>query len=512
MKNILEILRLCWDLKLSHSDTASSLGVAPSTVHRYVAIAKAAGLSWPLPAGLDETDLERLLFPPVSERPKLRAEPDWGHVHTEYKRKGVTLILLWQEYKESHPDDGYQLSQFCDNYRKWRAKLNITMRMNHRAGEKAFSDFAGTTLPVQDAQSGEIRRAHLFVSTLGASSYTYADVFWDESSESWCDGQANAFEYFGGSSEIIVPDNARAAVTTPCRYEPEMNESFRQMAKHFGSAVIPARVRHPKDKAKVESAVGVATRWIIAKLRNRTFFSLEELRQAVRTLLEDLNNRPFKKLPGSRKTAFEALDKPALKPLPYSKYEHAENHKVRVGLDYHIEFEQHWYSVPFQLAKKEVELYATRHTVEVLHKGKRVASHIRSFLKGQTTTVDEHRPPNHLAISRLSKESIVAAATRGGPFTLKVILHIFEMKDLHQQEALNKCQGILLLSRRTGCDRLEAACQRACVTGAISYRSIKSILSLGLDSRPLPAPKEVLIIQHENVRGSDYYKEIQQCC
>jgi transposase len=306
MRRIRDILRFCWELKLGQTKVAESHGISSSTVNRLIHRARAAGLSWPLPSDLDDTALERLLYLPPDTQLRSRPEPDWQYVYEQLKLKGVTIALLWQEYKEEHPD-GYQMSQFYDRYRKWCAQLNITMRQKHGAGEKAFSDFAGAKFKVIDRITGEVEYGHLFVCALGASSFTFADVFRDESSEAWCTGQAAAFRYFQGVPRVIVPDNPRSAVNKPCRYEPEVNEAFRDMASHFGCAVIPARVRHPKDKAKVESAVGVVTRWIFARLRNRDFFSLEELRQAVRLLVEELNDRPFKKLPGADNFAVFSL-------------------------------------------------------------------------------------------------------------------------------------------------------------------------------------------------------------
>jgi transposase len=512
MRRIREILRLCWELNLSHEDVGTAIGVSGSTVHRYVARAKAAGLSWPLPE-VDDTVLENKLFPPLETRPAKCVEPDWNYIHSERKKKGVTTLLLWQEYKENNPD-GYQLSQFFERYRQWRQLLNVTMRQTHRAGEKVFSDFAGTKFQVVDPSTGEVQLVSLFVSCLGASGYTFADVFWNETSASWCQGQARAFEYFGGTSEVIVPDNPKAVVTQPSRYEPELNISFAEMARHFGCAVIPARVRHPKDKAKVELSVALATRWILARLRNRTFFSLEELRQAIKPLLEDLNNRSFKKLPGSRKTAFEQLDKPALRPLPPAPYEYSEIHKVRVNFDHHIEFEQHWYSVPHQLVRKEVELRVTPGVVEVIHAGKRVASHPRNHKRGDSTTLDEHRPKAHQKYANQSKESIVRWAANFGPATTRVIEMAFERK-AHPEEAYNRCFGILKFGKVYGRDRLEAACQRGLAAGAISYRSIKSILQTGLDQRPLPASQfpTQLIIAHSNIRGAEYFttERKEQC-
>jgi transposase len=505
MRRIREILRLCWDLKLGQTKVAQSLGISSSTVNRLLHSAVAAGLTWPLPEELDDPTLERLIYPPPEFRPKTRPEPDWQYVYEQLKSKGVTLTLLWQEYKEHHPD-GYQLSQFCDRYRSWRAQLNIAMRQKHRAGDKTFSDFAGAKFTVIDPSTGEVQYAHLFVSALGASNFTFADVFRDESSESWCTGQALAFQYFGGVPAAIVPDNPRSAVNKPCRYEPELNEAFRSMASHFGCAVLPARVRHPKDKAKAESAVGVVTRWIFARLRNRTFFSFEELRAAIRELLDDLNNRPFKKLPGCRRSAFEHLDRPALKPLPSRAYEYFEINKVRVGIDHHVEFEQHWYSVPFHLVRKEVELRVTATCIEILHGGRRVCSHHRSFEKGTATTEDEHRPKAHREYATRSPARLLTWAQTIGSFTLRLIESTFESK-LHPEQAYNRSIGILKLAKKFGNDRLDAACNRGLLTGATSYSSIKSILTTGLDRLPVAPPNAAsqLRISHQNIRGANYF-------
>jgi transposase len=506
MRRIREILRLCLELKIGQSKVAESLGISSCTVNRLLHRAKAAQLSWPLPEELDDAALERMLYPPAKERPKVYPEPDWVYINTELKRKGVTLVLLWQEYKEQNPG-GYQQSQFCDKYRQWCAQLKTSMRMQHKAGDKAFSDFAGAKFNVIDRATGEVKSAHLFVCTLGASNYTYANVYWSESSESWCTGQADAFKYFGGVTRAVVPDNPRAAVNKPCRYEPEMNEAYQRMAEHFGCAILPARVRHPKDKAKVESAVGVVTRWIFARLRKRDFFSLEELREAVALLLADLNDRPFKKLPGSRRTAFESLDKPALRSLPSATYEYSDIHKKIVGFDHHVEFEQHWYSVPYQLVSKEIELRVTTKMIEFLHGGKRVACHQRIRDKdGKSTTLDEHRPKAHREYAQRSSAGLLSWARGFGPATTRVVEMAFEMST-HAEQAYNRSIGILKLGKQHGADRLEAACQRGLVTGAVSYKSIKSILLSGLDRRPLPSseiPKQLRIL-HSNIRGAAYF-------
>jgi len=506
MRRIREILRLCWELKLGQQAVAKSLGISSCTVNRMLLRAKVAGLSWPLPPDLDDTALERMLYPPQVPSNRTRPEPDWAYIHSQLKQKGVTLHLLWIEYKEQYPS-GYQLSQFCDLYRRWRALLDVSMRQTHRAGEKAFSDFGGAKFRIIDPETGEVESASLFVCALGASSYTFADAYKDQSAQSWCDGQAAAFRYFQGVPEVIVPDNAKAAVDKPSRYEPELNESFAEMARHFGCAVVPARVKHPKDKAKVEAAVGLATRWIIAKLRNRDFFSLQELRQAIRPLLAELNDRPFKKLPGSRRSAYEKVDRPALKPLPANAYEYFRLKKVPVNFDHHIEFEQHWYSVPHQLVGKKVEIRATAQTIEVLHAGKRIASHPRSYEQGKSTTLDEHRPKHHRDYSTRSPERLIAWANTIGPATKRLVELSFEMAG-HFDQAYNRSIGILKLGKQHGNDRLEAACQRGLATGAVSYKSIKSILDNRLDTKPLPKgqyPTQLRIV-HQNIRGASYFQ------
>lgn len=505
MRRIREIMRLCLDLRLGQTQVAESLGISSSTVNRIMRRAKDANLSWPLPEALDDSTLERLLYPPPEKGAAGRPEPDWNHIHQQLKQKGVTLVLLWQEFKEQYPS-GYQLSQFCEKYREWRSKLNISMRQTHKAGEKAFSDFAGAKFEFFDSQSGTVKHASLFVCTLGASNYTFADAFLDQSSQSWCDGHALSFEFFTGVPAIIVPDNPKAAINKPCRYEPEPNFAFQAMASHFGCAVIPARVRHPKDKAKVENAVGVVTRWIYARLRNRKFFSLDEIRLAIRPLLDDLNNRPFKKLPGSRRTHFESIDRPALKPLPSAPYEFSKFHKVMVGIDHHVEFEKHWYSVPFQLARKKVELRVTNSLIEVLHGGNRIASHVRSFHQGGTTTLDVHRPAPHRAYTAQSREVFLNSAKAIGNNTFQVIELLLNESNC-QEETFKRCNGILKLGKQNGNDRLEAACSRGLATGATSFRSLRSILQMGLDRRPLPEKPSTtnLRIVHSNIRGANYF-------
>jgi transposase len=316
--SIREILRLRFSLRLSGREIANSLNVSRTAVSECLQRAAAASISWPIPDGIDDEALTAKLYP-VSSNSNARPKPDCEYIHQELKKKGVTLSLLWAEYKRDNPD-GYQQTSFNAFYRNWLEKSNLVMRQEHHAGRKAFSDFSGGWLPITDSETGEVRPARLFVCALGASSFTYAEPFFSESAEAWCLGQAHAFEYFGGTTEMVVPDNPRAVITKACRYEPDLNPDFLVLAQHFDVAVAPARVRKPKDKAIVEAAVGLATRWIIARLRNHTFFSLAEAAAAVRSLVDDLNDRPFKKLRGTRRSLFESVERDALKPLPRNKY------------------------------------------------------------------------------------------------------------------------------------------------------------------------------------------------
>ena len=508
MRKIREVLRLRWSCGVSDRVIAQSCSVARSTVAGYVRRAKEAGLSWPLPTDVDDAELERRLFPSV---PFVAAEhrplPVWSEVHRELRRKGVTLFLLWQEYKAVHPE-GYQYSWFCDIYRAWRGKQDVVMRQTHRAGEKLFIDYAGQTVGVVDGQSGEVREAEIFVAVLGASSYAYCEATWTQSLPDWIASHARTFSYLGGVVEILVPDNLKVGVTSPHRYEPDLNPTYQEMARHYGVAVVPARVRAPKDKAKVEAGVQVVEQWILARLRNRTFFSLGELNHAISELLVELNNRPFQKLPGSRQSLFEDLDRPALNPLPAQAYEYAEWKKARVHIDYHVEVARHYYSVPYQLVKKQIDVRLSANTVEMFHKGKRVASHRRSSRKGRHTTVAEHMPTSHRQYAEWTPQRLVRWASQAGGAVAQLVETILSSR-VHPQQGFRSCLGIMRLGKNYGNDRLEAACQRALKLNTFSYKSIESILKNGLDRQPLPETRETdtPTVRHGNVRGADYYVE-----
>ena len=507
MRQVREVLRLKWACDLSDRQIAQSLRISRPTVAEYVRQAQRAGLSWPLPDTLDDAGLKRELaaaLDPIAA--SSRPMPDWATLHQELKRKGVTLFLLWQEYKTQYPD-GVEYSWFCESYRKWARKLDVVMRQRHQAGEKLFVDYAGQTIPVVDPSSGEVREAAIFVAVLGASNYTYAEATWSQSLPDWIGSHVRAFEAFGGVPQVLVPDNLKAAVTRAHRYEPELNRTYADMAQHYGVAVVPARAARPQDKAKVEVGVQVVERWILARLRHHTFFSLSALNHAIRALQVALNARPFKKLPGSRHSVFESLERPALRPLPAQPYDYAEWKLVRVNIDYHVEIEGHYYSVPYVLVKRQLEARLSARVVELFDQGKRVASHRRSSQKGRHTTVSAHMPKAHQHYAEWTPQRLTRWAARSGEATAEVVERILTSRP-HPQQGFRSCLGIMRLGKRYGDDRLEAACRRAIVIGSCSYKSLESILKKDLDRQPLPGapPLDPEPIAHRNIRGPQYYR------
>jgi transposase len=506
MRKIREVLRLHHEAKLGNRAIGRSLRVSPSTVTECLRRADKAGLGWPLPEEMDDGTLERRLYPaPLTKSTADREEPHWATIHHELKaRKEVTLMLLWEEYKAAHPQ-GYQYSWFCAHYAAWAGKLDVVMRQSHRAGEKLFVDYAGRTAQVIDPATGEVREAQVFVAVLGASSYTYAEATWTQGLADWIGAHVRAFAYLGGVPEIVVPDNLRSGVSRACRYEPDLNPTYAELAAHYGVAVIPARVRKPRDKAKAEVGVQVVERWILARLRHQRFFSLAELNQAIAQWLAVLNARPFRKLPGSRQALFEQLDAPALQPLPAEPYTYAEWRQARVHIDYHIDVQGHYYSVPYVLVKQQLDVRVTDTTVECFHKGKRVASHPRSPHKGRHTTVAEHMPKAHQRYGDWSPERLVRWAAKTGPATAQVVEHILTHRR-HPQQGFRSCLGLMRLGKDHGPQRLEAACQRALRIGGVSFKSIRAILQHGLDRQPLPESEPASeAIEHANIRGATYY-------
>jgi len=504
MRKITEVLRLKFEAKISHEKIGRAVGLSKGAVNKYVSLAQAQGLSWPLPEGLDEAALEARLYPPRSVATSF-AEPDYPRIHQELKRKGVTLQLLWSEYMAIHGERARRYTQFCHHYRQWRERQKRSMRQIHRAGEKLFIDYCGPTVPIVDPGTGEWRQAQVFVAVLGASSYTYVEATWTQTLPDWIASHQRAFAFFGGTVDLLVPDNLRSGVSTPCRYDPEPNTTYAELARHYGCAILPARPYKPKDKSKAEIGVQVVERWILARLRHHTFFSLGELNATIRELLVELNERPFQKLPGSRKSTFESLDRPALRPLPDAPYEYAEWKQAKPGIDYHVEVDKRYYSVPHRWVGHVLDLRASATTVEVFHKGQRVAAHARSH-KDLFTTLPEHMPSSHRQHRQWSPGRFLNWAKDIGPNTLEVVKRQFQ--DLpHPEHGYRRCLGLLNHARRYSKVRLEAACERALAIGSPNYRSVTSILKQGLDRQPLPEEEPVQgeLPLHANVRGPGYY-------
>jgi transposase len=508
MRKIKEVLRLRYEKGFSTRQIAKSLDISRSTIRDYLERVEHVGFSWPLPSELDEASLEHQLFPPIHEvAQEKRQLPCPEYLHQELKKKGVTLQLLWHEYKEKNPD-GYQYSQFCRIYHQWTEKLDPCLRQVYRAGEKLFVDYAGQTMEITDPETGEIREAQIFVATLGASNYTFTEAILCQDLASWIQSHVRAFEFFQGVTEILTPDNLRDAVTRSCRYEPDLNATYREMAEHYGAVIIPARVGKARDKAKVESGVLQVERWVLAPLRHHTFFSLAELNEAVAVQLEILNNRPFEKLEGTRKSLFETLDKPALKPLPLHRFVFAEWSKAKVNIDYHIEVDHHYYSVPYQLIHERLDVRLTDVTVEVFFKSRRVALHRCSDLKGKHTTLPEHMPKAHQKYLEWTPSRLIRWAGQIGPHTQNLVSCILESRP-HPEQGYRSCLGLLRLEKRYSTERLEAACARALAFKAYSYKNVESILKKGLDQHPLSAssPQTRLpLLEHENLRGREYYQ------
>jgi len=510
MRKIKEVLRLSHEAGLGQRGIAQALNLGLGTVSTYLKRAREAGVGWPLPAEMDERTLGRLLFPSQSAAGQRRfIEPDFPSVHQELKRKGVTKQLLWQEYRQQYPDEGYSYAQFCHRYRVWQGCQQRSMRQVHRAGEKLFVDYCGPTMEVVNPDTGEVRQAQVFVAVLGASNYTFACANWSQNQVDWLQAHVKAFEFFGGVPELVVPDNLKSAVRKTHRYEPDLNPAYQQMAAHYQIAIVPARPYKPKDKAKAEVAVQIVERWIMARLRHRTFFTLASLNHAISLLLEDLNQRPFKKLPGTRLSQFEQLDKPLLRGLPAQPYHYAEIKQARVHIDYHIEYDRHYYSVPHHLVKLAVEVQASDSTVAIYHQGHRVASHPRSYRHGNHSTCSEHMPGAHRAMQEWSPKRFLRWAGDIGTETREVVQHLLQEKR-HTEQSYRRILALLSNAKKYGRERLNAACGRALLINSPTRSSVESILKQGLDKVAVETPRlqvqeELSLGDHENVRGEDYY-------
>ena len=507
MRKIREILRLRHVCGLGEREIARSCHTARATVGNYLKRAEAVGLAWPVAAELSETELASLLFPrgsPTANRQ--RAAPDCQYIHDQlrdHKKVNLTLTQLWLEYKENHPD-GYQYTQFCEIYRRWRGKLDYWMRQEHRAGEKAFIDYSDG-LSLVDPKTGEVTSTQLFVVVWGASNYTYAEAALSQKLSSWIGSHVHAFDYFGCVPRLLIPDNLKSGVHDPCFYEPEMNPTYAEMAQHYGCAVLPARPVRPRDKAKVEAGVLIAKRWILAVLRRRTFLSMAEMNAAIGECLERLNTRTMRGMGKSRRELFFSLDRPAALPLPQRPYEYAEWRKAGVNLDYHIEVDGHYYSVPCALLRERVDVRLTATTVEAFRRGERVAAHARSHVRGAHSTVREHMPPEHRRYAEWSPSRFIHWAGKTGAATAEVVERILASRT-YPEQSYRACLGIMRLSRQYESARVEAAARRALNFNTCSYRSMRSILASGLDGHSLPGQEgQASLPLHENIRGRECY-------
>ena len=508
MRQLRTILRLKFEQKQANRAIARGCAVGVGTVSEYVRRALRAGLRWPLPEELDDRQLEERLFPRPDPVGVVRTPPDLAYVHQELRRSGVTLQLLWLEYLKDHPE-GYRYSQFCDLYRRYARRLSPPMRQVHRAGEKAFIDFSGKRPHIVDRKTGEASGVELFVAVLGASSYTYAEATPSQDLAHWVGAHVRMLEFYGGCPRVFVPDNLKSGVTTPCRYEPVVNRTYEELATHYGAVVIPARAYKARDKAKVEVGVQVAQRWILAVLRNRTFFSLAEMNEAIREKLGDLNGRTMRHLGASRRELFERLDRPALRPLTASRFEMAEWKSCGVNIDYHIEVDHNYYSVPYQLRGERVEARSTASTVEIFFNSpRRIGSHVRLTGRGRYSTLPEHMPASHRAHAEWTPSRLISWAEKTGPATGRIVAEILKAKP-HPEQGYRSCLGIIRLAKRHGSSRVEAACARAERLRAASYKTVANILAAGFDGLPFEEPAETTppLPAHDNIRGAGYYQQ-----
>jgi transposase len=509
MRHIGEVLRLAAH-GLSYHQISRSVGISRTSVHNYLERARQAGVSWPLPENLDAAELEARLFKRSAEANRSgRPEPDWLEVRREHKRgKHVTLQLLHLEYKQAHPD-GWGYTQFCRHYTRWLERQDVVMRLEYAAGERLFVDFAGDTVPVTDPDTGQVWDAQIFVSVLGASGYLYAEAVRSQDLASWLGAHVRALEFYGGAARVVVPDNLKAGVSKACWYEPALNLSYLDLARWYGLAVLPTRPARPTDKGAVEAGVLTVERWVLAPLRKRRFFSLGELNAAIAERVALVNERPFRRQPVSRRALFEDLERGALQPLPPTRYEFAIWKPAKVNIDYHVEFDTRCYSVPYRLAREAVEVRATAAVVEIFQRGRRVASHVRAYGRKRFITNPEHMPAAHRAHLEWTPSRLVAWGTSIGPPVAELVETILNTRP-HPEHGYRACLGLMRLVKRYGPERLTAACQRALVTGGISYTSVEAILKHDLDRVPLvvePAAK-VVPIRHANLRGAAYYQQL----
>jgi len=501
MRQLRDVLRLRLEAGLSFRQISRGTKISVGACQQVCKKAETLGLTWPLPDDMDDGKLARLFYPTADvSASKCFHVPDWRYIHQELSKKMVTKQLLWEEYTQQYPNRCYSYSQFCDLYRAFAKTLKRSMRQVHKAGEKCFLDYCGPTLPIVNPNTGEIHEAAVFVGVLGASSYTYAEATRTQRLPDWLGSQVRMFDYFGGTPEVLVPDNLKSAVNRACRYDPEVNPSYQQFAEHYGVAILPTRPYKPKDKSKVEVGVQVVERWILARLRKHTFFSLQEANQCIRVLLDDLNKRPFKQLPGSRREAFEKLDQPILKPLPVNLYQFIDIKPVKVNIDYHVSYDKHLYSVPHQYVGETLEIHATDNLVIVYFHQLSVASHPRSYTSGMTTQ-PAHMPEKHLKHHQCTPGSLKNRAQAMGADVLQWVTSQLERKTFPAQ-AFRVCIGLLALAQHYPVERIDRACRIANREKLYQLKQVKAILKSNRDRLPEQVSLSIDLPQdHENIRG-----------
>jgi transposase len=501
LRKIREILRLKEEAGLSNRAIARANKISNSTVGEYLRRAEAANLHWPLPEGISEEELYRKLFPEdaPADEPE-RPLPDCEYIKKELKKKGVTLTLLWEEYKDKHPDHPYQYTRFCEYYRRWAKTQTPSARFPHNGGEVIEVDYVGLTMTLVNPESGATTQVPVFVATLPASNYIYAEVQPSQEKCHWIGGHVRAFEFFGGVSKILRPDNPKMGVKSPNYYEPDLNPTYQEMAEYYQVAVLPARVRRPRDKGNVENGVQNVERWVLAPLRNQTFFSLGEANRAVQKLVEALNQKIMPQYGKSRRQLFEEIDQPELRPLPERPYQFALWKTAKVNIDYHVAFEKHFYSVPHTLIQQQVEIKVTERMVEIFHKGKQVALHPRSNAQGRFSTRAEHMPSNHRFVLEQDAHWLLKQAEAIGPHTTQYLKALLQSRSFPEQ-AYRSCLGVLSLARKFPHPLLETACERAFQAHLRSYKELKAELEALALNTPSPVPPLV----HENIRGETYF-------
>jgi transposase len=503
MRKIREILRLKYVGGLSLRQINASTKVSIGAVQKLLAKANELQLSWPLPDDMDDAALARLFYPKADTTSSKRFQvPVWPELHLELKKSGVTKQLLWEEYTQQYPNRCYSYSQFCDRYLHWLKKQKRSMRQSHKAGEKLFVDYAGQTMPIVCASTGEVRFAQIFVAVLGASNYTFAEATYSQKLPDWLGSHVRAFEFFGGVPQLVVPDNLRSGVKQACRYEPELNPAYQQLAAHYNVAVVPARPYKPKDKSKAEVGVQITERWILARLRHQTFFSLAELNLCIRALLEEMNNRPFKQLTGSRREWFESLDKPVLVPLPQHPYHYTQIKTAKVNIDYHVQFDQHHYSVPHHLVGEKVELHVSDNVVAIHFHNKAVTHHVRKHYPG-TSTEPGHMPERHAKHLQWTPGRLLNWAKDIGPAVQQWVQMQLNSK-AHPEQAYRVCLGLLSLSKNYPSVRLNNACHIANQQSLVKLKQVKAILQSNQDkllAARTSEPQFTLPQTHENIRG-----------